>query len=256
MDFSEAQAGKGPCDRKAAVIKGEIRRYVDEKHNCATSAEFVAAAKSTHHLSILSCSLPPSTDMTTKTKWEGIKKFSNIEFIPKTTSLSDIRSTTTLSLPKTISSSSTTKRAPSYLISTPPTIPSLSLISTSPPTTSSSSSSTPLPTSSSSSSTPLPTSLSSSSSTSTLPIASLYLTSTPPTSSSSSSTSIPIVRQPSIDLEVKVWRAFGIGSGKKFQWSNLDTVQKITSLIIDPNVQHLNNEWKSESTQKGKNMLN
>lgn len=68
IDFSEAQAGKGACDRKAAVIKGEIRRYVDEKHDCTTSAEFVQAAKSTRHLTILSCELPTKKKTTIKNK--------------------------------------------------------------------------------------------------------------------------------------------------------------------------------------------
>lgn len=164
VDFSEAQAGKGPCDRKAAVIKGEIRRYVDEKHDCTTSAEFVTAAKSTHNLSIVSCSLPPSTDKTTKAKWDGIKKFSNIEFIPCTmqSSSSSIAKLSSNSIAKSKKNLS------------------------------------------------------------------------------------------SINLQVKAWRAFDIGVGKIFEWSNLNTVQSITPLIIDPAAQHLNHEWKSESAHKGK----
>ena len=63
IDFSEAQADKGPCDGKAAVIKGEVRRYIDENHDCTTSAEFVTAEKSTHYLSIFSCELPKSKNI-------------------------------------------------------------------------------------------------------------------------------------------------------------------------------------------------
>ena len=56
----------------------------------------------------------------------------------------------------------------------------------------------------------------------------------------------------SINLQVKVWRAFDIGVGKIFEWSNLNTIQSITPLIIDSAAQHLNHEWKSKSAHKGK----
>ncbi|CAF4680780.1 unnamed protein product, partial [Didymodactylos carnosus] len=62
-DFSDPQAGKGPCDRMAATIKYNIRRYVDEKHNCTNSQEFVVAARSTKYLSIYQ-SLIPSNPIT------------------------------------------------------------------------------------------------------------------------------------------------------------------------------------------------
>ncbi|CAF2456551.1 unnamed protein product [Rotaria sp. Silwood2] len=105
VDLSEAQAGKDLCDRKVAVIKGEIRRYVDEKHDCTTSAEFVAAVKSTQYLTILSCVLPTSKQTTKKIKWGGIKNYSNIEFIPKNNTVFNIRSTA-IALPASASASS------------------------------------------------------------------------------------------------------------------------------------------------------
>ena len=93
IDFSEPQAGKGPCDRRAAVIKGEVRRYIDEKHNCTNSTEFVAAAKSTSHLSLFSSkfqieennsSLTNTSNRSPKATWPGIASIFNIEyeFIP------------------------------------------------------------------------------------------------------------------------------------------------------------------------------
>ena len=191
IDFSEAQAGKGPCDRKAAVIKGEIRRYVDEKHNCTTSTEFVEAAKSTHHLTILSCSLPVSNEKT-KIKWDGIEKYSNIEFIPK-----PILTTKSSSLSTTAPSSTIRARI---------------------------------------------SSLSSSSTTS--------RSATPRPPSSTTSTKMPLEHLP-IELEIKAWRAFGIGSGRVFEWADLTAVNTITPLIVDPNAQHLNNGWKSETPLKG-----
>ena len=89
IDFSEPQAGKGPCDRQASVIKGQIRRYIDEKHDCTNSVEFVAGAKSTNHLSIFasrifqtedSSSSNDSTRKSQKTTWCGISNIYNISY--------------------------------------------------------------------------------------------------------------------------------------------------------------------------------
>ena len=46
IDFCDPQGGKGPCDRYAAVIKSHVRRFLDEKHNVTTAAEFVEATYS------------------------------------------------------------------------------------------------------------------------------------------------------------------------------------------------------------------
>ncbi len=84
--------GKGPCDRKAAVIKGQVRRFVNEKNDCMNSADFVAAAKSTKNLSIFSCNFP-AEKQNRKVKWEGVSKYNNIEFTQKRPSLSSTRTT-------------------------------------------------------------------------------------------------------------------------------------------------------------------
>ncbi|CAF1232847.1 unnamed protein product, partial [Didymodactylos carnosus] len=44
--YSNPQAGKSACDRYAAVIKGNIRRYLNGKHNVTNAAEFVEACHS------------------------------------------------------------------------------------------------------------------------------------------------------------------------------------------------------------------
>jgi hypothetical protein len=89
IDFSEPQAGKGPCDRRAAVIKGEVRRHVNEKHNCTNSVEFVQASKSTQHLSVFASELSlsnnntlseDSTKRSTKTSWAGISNLFNLQY--------------------------------------------------------------------------------------------------------------------------------------------------------------------------------
>ena len=46
IDFCDPQGGKGPCDRYAAVIKSNVRRYWNENHNVTTASEFVEACHS------------------------------------------------------------------------------------------------------------------------------------------------------------------------------------------------------------------
>ncbi|CAB4013395.1 Hypothetical predicted protein, partial [Paramuricea clavata] len=40
VDFSDPQEGKGACDRKAATVKGHVRRYINEGHDVATTEGF------------------------------------------------------------------------------------------------------------------------------------------------------------------------------------------------------------------------
>ena len=89
IDFSEPQAGKGPCDRRAAVIKGEVRRHVNEKHDCTNSVEFVEASKSKQHLSVFASKSPmpnkytssnESTKRSSKTTWAGISNLFNLQY--------------------------------------------------------------------------------------------------------------------------------------------------------------------------------
>ena len=52
-DFSEPQAGKDICDRKAATMKGHIKRLVNEKHDVITAEDLKAAQES--HSGIKGC---------------------------------------------------------------------------------------------------------------------------------------------------------------------------------------------------------
>ena len=45
-DYTEAQSGKGICDRKIASMKQHIRRYVNEKHNVVTAEDVKKALES------------------------------------------------------------------------------------------------------------------------------------------------------------------------------------------------------------------
>lgn len=85
IDFSEPQAGKGPCDRSAATIKGTVRRHMNERHDCTNSTEFVTAASSTRHLSLFSSTIPrppasSSKSTTKKPSWPGIRSINNVEY--------------------------------------------------------------------------------------------------------------------------------------------------------------------------------
>ena len=46
IDFCDPQGGKGPCDRYTGVIKSHVRRFLNEKHNVTTAAEFVEVINS------------------------------------------------------------------------------------------------------------------------------------------------------------------------------------------------------------------
>ena len=61
MDFSDPQGGKGICDRKAAHIKANIRRFVNEGNNVVTAENFKDAVdRTTKNVKVFVC-LPPAT---------------------------------------------------------------------------------------------------------------------------------------------------------------------------------------------------
>jgi hypothetical protein len=70
----------------AAVTKGNIRRFINEKNDCVTSSDFVRAAKSTRYMTVMACRLAPSSNKN-KTKWPGIQNYNNIQYelVPKKT---------------------------------------------------------------------------------------------------------------------------------------------------------------------------
>jgi hypothetical protein len=79
IDFADAQAGKGPCDRMAAVTKANVRRFVNEKNDCTTSSNFVEAAKATRCMTIMACRLPDVSSKSS-TRWPGVQNFNNIVY--------------------------------------------------------------------------------------------------------------------------------------------------------------------------------
>ena len=95
FDFSEPQAGKSACDRMSATIKGNIRRYVNEGHDCENSQQFVQAAKSTLFTNIVASRLISYNMSEQKVQWRGIKKFNNILYEINNESRSGGRRSTT-----------------------------------------------------------------------------------------------------------------------------------------------------------------
>jgi len=95
FDFSEPQAGKNACDRMSATIKGNVRRYVSEGHDCENSLQFVQAAKATSFTTIIASRLSSHNMPEQRVQWHGIKKFNNILYEIKNDSHSYRRSITT-----------------------------------------------------------------------------------------------------------------------------------------------------------------
>ena len=71
MDFSDAQGGKGPCDRKAATIKSHIAVYLNSGHDIETASQMLEAISSFDGVAgvqAMICS-PPTSPLRTSIKW-------------------------------------------------------------------------------------------------------------------------------------------------------------------------------------------
>lgn len=81
LDFSEAQAGKGPCDRASAWVKRNVRLYAAENHHCRTAEEFVACANSYQGVKSATIILGHlEVENRPKPKIAGINQLNNFEF--------------------------------------------------------------------------------------------------------------------------------------------------------------------------------
>ena len=79
-DFSEAQAGKDICDRRAAALKNHIRRYINEGNNVKTAIDMKAAIDS--HGGIKGCysavcKVDEKSQNMTKHSLSGIQSLNN-----------------------------------------------------------------------------------------------------------------------------------------------------------------------------------
>ena len=82
MDFSDAEGGKGPCDRKAATIKSRIAVYLNSGHEIEIASQMLEAINSFDGVAsvhAMICS-PPRYSLRTSIKSEGVSLISNIQY--------------------------------------------------------------------------------------------------------------------------------------------------------------------------------
>ena len=80
-DFSDPQGGKGVCDRKAATIKGDVGRYVNEGNDVINALQFKTAIESGQGTTGLKASYVASKPSSTSyVKWDGISLLNNFEY--------------------------------------------------------------------------------------------------------------------------------------------------------------------------------
>ena len=82
IDFSESQAGKGACDRKAATIKSHMAIHLNSGHDIEMAAQMKEAIDScggVRGMSVKVCS-PPDAPSNKSTKWEKVSYVSNVHY--------------------------------------------------------------------------------------------------------------------------------------------------------------------------------
>ena len=89
VDFSDPQGGKGACDRKAATVKGHVRRYINEGNDVETVDEFKKAILSHGGLSGVRVALvdDPKFRYSIQGKWDGISSLNNFLYDDNGTSV-------------------------------------------------------------------------------------------------------------------------------------------------------------------------
>ena len=82
-DFSEPQRGKDICDRKVAVLKGHIRRFINEGNNVQSASDMKAALDSYGGVKGCACAVVDIDETkrpVTKLTWPGIQALNNFLF--------------------------------------------------------------------------------------------------------------------------------------------------------------------------------
>ncbi|XP_068721563.1 uncharacterized protein [Montipora capricornis] len=82
VDFSDPQGGKGACDRKAATVKGHVRRYINEGHDVETAEEFKNAVLSHCGINGVRVALVDTVKcgISVEGKWDDISSLNNFSF--------------------------------------------------------------------------------------------------------------------------------------------------------------------------------
>ncbi|XP_020613523.1 uncharacterized protein LOC110051794 isoform X2 [Orbicella faveolata] len=80
-DFSDPQGGKGICDRKAATIKGDIGRYVNEGYDVINALQLKTAIESGQGTTGVNASyVAAKLSSTFNINWDGISLLNNFEY--------------------------------------------------------------------------------------------------------------------------------------------------------------------------------
>ncbi|CAH3044246.1 unnamed protein product, partial [Pocillopora meandrina] len=80
-DFSDPKGGKGVCDRKAATIKGDDGRYVNEGNDVINALQFKTAIESGQGTTGVKASyVTAKPSCTFNIKWDGISLLNNFEY--------------------------------------------------------------------------------------------------------------------------------------------------------------------------------
>ena len=80
-DFSDPQGGKGVCDCKAATIKGDVGRYVNEGNDVINSFQLKTAIESDQGTTGVKASyVAAKPSRTFNIKWDGISLLNNFEY--------------------------------------------------------------------------------------------------------------------------------------------------------------------------------
>ena len=82
MDFSDPQAEKGSCDRKAATIKSHMKIYLHSGHDIETPEQMVLAMESSEGIPGVRVTLcgPQSSEKPPTIKWDGASFLNNMEY--------------------------------------------------------------------------------------------------------------------------------------------------------------------------------
>ena len=83
LDFSDAQGGKGPCDRKAASIKSHMKIHLNQGSNIETAKEMVDAIQSSggvHGVDVSLCISAKDPAPSLNVKIAGVSLISNIVY--------------------------------------------------------------------------------------------------------------------------------------------------------------------------------
>ena len=83
MDLSDPQGGKGPCDRKAAVIESHMRSQLDSGHDISNAEEMKLAIESSggvRGVATILCGPLIIPDPNPFPKWDGVSLLNDIKF--------------------------------------------------------------------------------------------------------------------------------------------------------------------------------